>query len=179
MIYFTELMIFSVRAPSYFWKSAPSLWLVASVLLSCILSTVLVVYRNDLTGKDVGWLVGWNIAVFIVIDLGKVCFRHLIGDAPGDTIDSDALLPPAAPKTEETLQQEKQARLAMQAHLAPADTAHNVQIDSRAGMFSDGFVHPSKRMAVMTQSGLSNLKGTTTTSKKNSATFKAPETEMA
>lgn len=180
MIIFTELMIFSVRSPSYFWTSMPSLWLIASVFLSCALACALAVYRNDLNGEDVGYLFAWNIAVFIVIDLGKVCFRNLIGDTPGDTIASDVLLPPASPKSEETLQQEKETRLALQAHLAPADTEHRVQISGRPAFFSDGFIQSAKRMAVVNRTGLNSPSSTTTSKdKKNKATFKAPETELA
>jgi len=180
MIIFTEIMIFSVRAPSYFWRSWPSIWLVLSVLVACIVSCAVAILRNNLNVVDMGWIWAWNVAIFIVVDVGKVWFRSFIGDAPGDTIDSDILLPPPAPKSEDQLQQEKQERLAAhkQSSLSPSDTAHNVEVTGNSGSFTDGIIQNSRRLAALAQSG--GVKGITKKKGKNkNATFKAPETELA
>jgi len=151
-----------------------------SALVACLIACAVAVLRNGLNVVDVGWIWVWNIAIFIVVDAGKVCFRNFIGDAPGDTIDSDTLLPPPAPKTEDQLQQEKHERLAAhkQSSLAPSDTAHNVEVTDNSGSFTDGIIQNSRRLAALAQSG--GLTGNTTKKGKNKdATFKAPETELA
>ena len=122
----------------------------------------------------------WNLAVLVVVDMGKVCVRNLIGEPPGDTIDSDVLLPPSAPKSEETLQQEKEARLSVHRHstLSPSDTAHNVEFTGRPGMFTDGIIQNTRRLGMLGKTGAVGSSTTNQKGKNKNANFQTPETEM-
>ena len=176
MIIFTELMIFSVRAPGFFLLSCPSPLLVMSVFISIVIGCVLAVYRNDLDTEDLGLLIAWNLAVLVVVDLGKVVFRNCIGDAPGDTIEDETVVSPS-PKSEDVLQREKEARLSVHRHsaLPPSDTAHNVEVTGYGGMFTDGIIQNSRRLGVLARTGVLNTKK----GKNKKASFKAPDMEMA
>jgi H+-transporting ATPase len=156
LVLVTEFAIFSVRAPSYFWNSMPSLWLVLSVLLTCIGCSFIAVYFSHLSGENLAWVWIFNIGTFIIVDIGKVQFRNLIGDAPGDVIESDELVAVDEAKSEVQQFQEKQKRYEVHRSsvLAPSDLDH-VYDSGRSSIFdvtgvdiSDGFVarHPSRRV---------------------------------
>ncbi|KAL3925327.1 MAG: hypothetical protein SGILL_000484 [Bacillariaceae sp.] len=110
LVLVTEFAIFSVRAPSFFWKSMPSLWLVLSVLGTCLGCSFLAVYYTGLSWTNLGYVWVFNIGTFIVTDIGKVVFRNLIGDAPGAIIESDELVVVNEEKTELEQFQEKKMR---------------------------------------------------------------------
>lgn len=196
MILFSEFMIFSVRAPSlYCFSSRPSWWLVLSVAVACIFCSVLAVYRDGLNWDDVGYLWFWNASIFIAVDVGKICMLRCIGESVGETIDASevAHLPTPSPKSEQVLQQEKESRLAVVQRLftlSASDTTHNVQVMGREGAFTDGIVQNSKRMEIMTQSGIpvrkdggaknKKKKGDNKNTKNDGITFTTPsDIEMA
>jgi len=118
----TELAIFSVRAPSFFFLSMPSIWLVISVLTTCIIVSLIGVFGLDLSGWSLLWIWVFNIATFVVVDAGKILFRKSINDAPGDIIVSDELVI-MEPKSEVKIQVEKKERYKVhkEAVLDPAD----------------------------------------------------------
>jgi H+-transporting ATPase len=90
----TELMIFSARSPSFFWTSLPSLPLIGSVLATCAVGIVMARFAPLLgtSNKNVGWIVLANAIVFLVVDLGKVAFRNMIGDGSAEIIEGDGLV---------------------------------------------------------------------------------------
>lgn len=78
-----ELLIFSTRAPTFFWKSfAPSLSLVLGVLLGLLIITVLVVYVETfgtLPWMDVLYIYVYCVAGFIAVDAVKVWLLQFQG----------------------------------------------------------------------------------------------------
>jgi H+-transporting ATPase len=148
LVLVTEFAIFSVRAPSYFWKSMPSFWLVFSVLGTCVGCSFLAVFYSDLSGENLAWVWIFNVGTFIIVDIGKVQFRLLIGDAPGDVITSDELVVVDEAKNEIEKFQEKQKRYEVHRDsvLHPSELDH--VYESRRGSFfniasvdiTDGFV---------------------------------------
>jgi H+-transporting ATPase len=131
----TELMIFSVRAPGFLLFSAPSIYLFASVLATCIATAFIAVYSSGLHGMNVLFIVLFNLAALMVVDILKIFFRKLLNDAPGDVIETDDLLE-AAPlkKTETEKHLEKQLRYVVhrESVLAPEDRQHVVQVRETA-----------------------------------------------
>jgi len=112
----TELMIFSARAPGYFWKSRPSNYLLISVaifiVLGCLLARFIPWFGNGVSGLNIIYIIIWNIVVFIILDFGKVAFRSIIGDAAGEIIESDTLIEPVK-KIEDQTETEKNVRKKM------------------------------------------------------------------
>ena len=137
LVLVTELAIFSVRAPSYFWLSMPSIWLVVSVLATCIGCCFIAVYANSLSGLNLLWIWLFNIGTFVIVDFGKVHFRVLIGDAPGEIIESDELLTVDEKKSDVTMFQEKQKRYDVHriSVLDPADLDHCVRVGNQISIF--------------------------------------------
>jgi H+-transporting ATPase len=90
----TELMIFSTRAPGFFFTSVLSLMLLGSVSFTIALGIILTRYiaRFHVPGKDIGWIVLANVSVFLIVDMAKVAFRIVIGDGDVEVIKSDELL---------------------------------------------------------------------------------------
>jgi hypothetical protein len=137
LVLVTEFMIFSSRAPKYFFQSMPSLILTASVLLTCVGGTLIAVYGSDLSWLNVSWIWLYNFGAFIIVDLVKVSFRELINDSPGEIITSDELVEVDTTKTETKKYMEKSVRYAVhrQSQMAPADLTHTVEIiDYKPGM---------------------------------------------
>jgi H+-transporting ATPase len=146
----TELAIFSVRAPSYFWKSMPSIWLLISVIGTCIGCSFIAVDVSDLSHENLGYIWLFNIVTFILVDIGKVQFRKLIGDSPGEIIESDELVVANEAKTEIEQFQEKQKRYQVhnESTLDLSDMEHIVDSNRcsflfAAGDITNGFVTPS------------------------------------
>lgn len=137
LVLVTELAIFSVRAPSYFWSSMPSIWLLGSVLVTCVGCCFIAVYASSLSGLNLLWIWLFNIGSFVVVDIGKVQFRGMIGDAPGEIITSDELLSVPEKKTVVEQFQEKQKRYDVhrQSALDPSDFEHCVKIGKRTSIF--------------------------------------------
>ena len=151
LVLVTELAIFSVRAPSYFWFSMPSPYLILSVLLTCIGCSFIAVYALDLPAANLGWIWLWNVGVFVVVDFGKVPFREMIGDSFGETIDSDELIEVETKKSDMSMHREKNVRYAVhkESRLNPSDLQHLVQVRSRQfsdlqGMFLDGIIQQNR-----------------------------------
>ena len=135
LVLVTELMVFSVRAPSFFLFSAPSIYLIASVTLTCIGSAFIAVYADDVAWRDIAWIVLFNVGSLTVTDVLKIWFRKIIDDEAGETIDSDELLqPPEKPPTETEKHMAKRMRYAVHndSMLPPSDRHHIVQIQRRA-----------------------------------------------
>jgi len=122
LVIVTELAIFSVRAPSFFFLSMPNLMLVVSVFATCIGASIYAVFGSGITGWAVLWIWVFNLVSFVVVDAGKIYFRRIIGDAPGDIIVSDDLIE-VQKKNEVELHQEKKERYSIhrEAVMDPAD----------------------------------------------------------
>jgi magnesium-transporting ATPase (P-type) len=157
LVFTTELMIFSVRAPGFFLLSMPSWKLIVSVIGTCGIGVIIAMFSADfkLAGENVGWIVLFNVASLIVVDILKVQFRILIKEEPGETIDTDELL--KAPKKTETQKKvEKDMRYVVhnESIMPKEDREHVVEVKRRrsrsslAGFFdigtefvlNDGFV---------------------------------------
>jgi H+-transporting ATPase len=106
----TEFMIFSARAQSFFWKSKPSIFLVASVLATALIGSLVAGLAQDLPGSNVGWIWLFNICAFILVDLVKVWFKGVINDSPGDVIEGDGLMAVEKDVSEVKKQMEKKKR---------------------------------------------------------------------
>lgn len=93
----TELAIFSVRAPGIFYKSMPSPYLIFSVFLTIVFGALLATLLPGLglSGNNLGWIIIYNVASFIVVDIMKIQFREMIGESPGAIIKTDDLIEPA------------------------------------------------------------------------------------
>jgi len=151
----TELAIFSVRAPSYFFLSRPSIWLVISVVATCIIVSLVGVFALGLSGYSLLWIWIFNLLAFALVDVGKIWFRQAIGDAPGEIIASDELIE-VKPKTEVKMQQEKKERYKVhrESVLIPEDM-NRYEVDV-GGLFnvrnfggSITFKQPGARMATI------------------------------
>ena len=94
LVFATELMIFSTRAPNFiFTPSYPSIWLVASVCGTLLLGILVAVLTDDsVEGGTIGWVIFFNFGSLIVVDFAKVWFKELIGDAAGEVIESEELV---------------------------------------------------------------------------------------
>jgi magnesium-transporting ATPase (P-type) len=160
LVLVSELAIFSVRAPSYFWSSMPSVWLVGSVFATCIGCCFIAVYASNLSGLNLLWIWLFNIGSFVIVDIGKVHFRGMIGDAPGEIIESDDLVSVVEKKTDMEKFQAKQQRYSVHREAArdPADLQHYVRVGKRGSMFdmpdslTEGirFKQPGARLQYMT-----------------------------
>ena len=149
LVLVTELSIFSVRAPSYFWRSMPSMTLIISVLLTCVIGAIIAIFASDLQLNNMGYIILYNVVAFIMVDLGKVPFRKLINEDPGEDIVSDDLIE-VVEKSEITKYTEKQKRYRVHRDsiLDPSDVEHVVRIREESimsGFFgdlsvSDGFL---------------------------------------
>lgn len=109
LVVVTELAIFSVRAPSFFFLSMPCIGLIAGVFVTCIGCTLFAYFALDVSGWSILYIWCMNIGSFFFVDLGKIWFRRLIGDAPGEIIVSDELIE-VKPLNEVEKQQEKRER---------------------------------------------------------------------
>lgn len=134
----TELMIFSVRAPGFFIKSMPSVWLILSVFLTLVLGALLATLLPNLGlhGANLGYIIAFNVGSFIVVDLLKIRFRAMVGESPGDIIESDDLIEPPADRTEVQKQVQKGMREVVQKECvqAPEDRDRVVEINERGSM---------------------------------------------
>lgn len=142
MVLVTELMIFSVRAPSFFLYSIPSLYLLGSVIVTCIGGAFIAVYASDLRWANVGWIALLNLGMLVIVDLLKIWVRWTIDDIPGEVISTDELLEvPPIEKTEVQKHMEKKMRYVVhnESILPPEDRQHVVRTRRRAVSGLDGF----------------------------------------
>jgi magnesium-transporting ATPase (P-type) len=162
LVLVTELAIFSARAPSYFWSSMPSLWLIGSVLATCIGCCFIAVYAGELSGRNLLWIWIFNIGSFVVVDIGKVQFRGMIGDAPGEIIESDELVSVVEKKSDMEKFQAKQKRYDVHRDsvMDPSELQRCVRVGKRNSIFdmrdslTEGirFTQPGARLQYMTSS---------------------------
>jgi hypothetical protein len=162
LVLVTELAIFSVRAPSHFWMSMPSIWLICSVFATCIGCCFIAVFANKLSGWNLLWIWLFNIGSFVIADLGKIHFRGMIGDAPGEIIESDELVSVAEKKSDVEKFQAKQSRYGVHRDsvLDAADLQHPVRVGKRISIFdmpdslTEGirFTQPGARLQYVTPS---------------------------
>lgn len=143
LVMVTELLIFSVRAPSLLVRSTPSMYLFASVVMTCIGSVIIAIFGLGLDPLDALWIFLFNIGSLMITDLGKISFRQAIGEAPGEIIESDQLLEVTPIKTETARNLEKKLRYVVheESCLPSEDRQHIVQVHSRRqtmSFFSDG-----------------------------------------
>merc|ERR1712207_115644 len=89
-----ELAIFSVRAPGFILFSLPSSFLIVSVLLTIVVGALVVTLADtfSLSGGNLGYIFAFNAGSLIFVDLLKIQVRKIIGEEPGETIDSDDLI---------------------------------------------------------------------------------------
>ena len=93
LVLVTELLIFSVRAPSFLlMKSTPSVYLMASVLGTCVIGALIACFGFGLSADMMGYTTIMNLGMLLVVDALKILFRRLINDEPGEVIDSDELI---------------------------------------------------------------------------------------
>lgn len=150
-------MIFSVRAPGFFLFSMPSWKLIVSVILTCVIGIIIAMFSADfkLSGHNVGWVVLFNVASLIVVDILKVQFRYLIHEEAGETIDTDELLKaPKRTETEKKVKKDMRYVVHNESIMPKEDREHVVEVKRRrsrsslAGFFdlgtefvlNDGFV---------------------------------------
>merc|ERR1711862_613476 len=55
-------------------------------------------FGTGVSGLNILYIIIWNLVAFVILDLGKVLFRHLIGDGAGEIIASDELIEPTTAK---------------------------------------------------------------------------------
>lgn len=136
LVLVTELMIFSARAPNYFFQSMPSLILAGSVLLTCVAGFLISALASDLNWENVAWIVLYNFAAFIVVDVVKVYFKSMIGESTGEIIETDELVQVDKAKTDTKKKVEKDIRYTVHRDsvLSPSDLNHSVEI-VRTGSF--------------------------------------------
>ncbi|HET6445137.1 MAG TPA: hypothetical protein VFI27_11225 [candidate division Zixibacteria bacterium] len=144
LVLVTELMIFSVRAPYFFWKRSamPSIYLIISVACTCICGALIACFASDLSWRNFIWITLFDLGTLVLVDVGKIWIRTIIGDAPGDIIESDELLEiPLVPKTDIEKHAAKKIRYTVHrnSRLPPEFLDHKVEVRSRARSGLAGF----------------------------------------
>jgi len=76
--------------------------LIVSVLATVVLGIILTLFipKFGSPGKSVGFIILANVIVFLIVDMGKVGFRYMIGDGNVEVIKTSDLI--ELPKEEET-----------------------------------------------------------------------------
>jgi H+-transporting ATPase len=144
LVLVTELMIFSVRSPSFMLLSRPSWALLASVLGTCVIAAFVAVYASDLSGYHLLWIVLYNIAALLFVDAGKIGVRHLIDDDPGDVIDDDKLksLPEQSRTDDEKKEaKDKRYRVHQASVMSVEELTHAMHIHDKARSTLAAFFH--------------------------------------
>mmetsp|Transcript_2316 Transcript_2316/g.6143 ORF Transcript_2316/g.6143 Transcript_2316/m.6143 type:complete len:961 (-) Transcript_2316:115-2997(-) len=137
LVMVTEIAIFSVRAPTMFYADLPSLMLFASVFITCVIGAIIAIFANDLSAANMGIIVAFNIGLFILTDVLKIWFRNMIGDKPGDIIESDDLIE-LGPQGEVEKYAAKQVRYSVHRDSVqrPEDMRHSVEVVHRGHGFT-------------------------------------------
>ena len=142
LILATEFMIFSARTGSFFWESRPSKFLVASVLGTAVIGSLIASLSYDVPGSNIGWVWLMNVVAFVIVDAAKVLFKsEIIHDAPGPIIVGDGLIE-AEEMTDAKKHMEKKRRygIHVESVLAPEDRYHTVEvIDTKKSCFGRFF----------------------------------------
>jgi len=93
-------------------------------------------------GSNIGWIILFNVASFLVVDLMKLQFRKMIGEEPGDVIVSDELIQPKTRTDAQKMAAKgERYRTHRQSIVSVADREHVVLVKSRSvlpGFFSMG-----------------------------------------
>ena len=114
----------------------PSPYLILSVLLTIIVGGLIacLVDSIGLHVSNLGWAVLFNVGAFIVVDLLKIKFREMIGEAPGDVIVGDGLIEPPTTRTEAEKNVTKGLRYAVhnESVMDPEDRQHVVSVRSKS-----------------------------------------------
>lgn len=130
----TELAIFSVRAPGFFLFSMPSVYLIISVVVTLVLGGVIACLLPSLGLHilNLGYIAIFNIAAFVVVDLLKIKVRELIGEAPGEIIQSDELIqPPVRTEAQKHLKKSLRYVVHNENVLDVDDRHHVVEVENR------------------------------------------------
>lgn len=141
LVLVTELMIFSIRAPSFCLLNMPSIYLLISVLGTCIIGGLLACLASELSVDQMAYITAMNIAIFLVVDLLKIAFRKVIDDEQGDVIKSDELIepPPVVTDLEKQLKKNMRYVTHMEAKVPMEDATHTVSVRSRTMSMMEGF----------------------------------------
>mmetsp|Transcript_48500 Transcript_48500/g.103174 ORF Transcript_48500/g.103174 Transcript_48500/m.103174 type:complete len:674 (+) Transcript_48500:33-2054(+) len=165
----TELAIFSVRAPSFFFTSMPSVWLLLSVgltlvgggLIACLMP------RFGMHGDNLGYITAFNVGAFVLVDLLKIKFREMIGEEPGDIIASDDLIePPKRTEAEKKVEKDVRYVVHQEAVVDPEEFGRVVEVRKKGPMIdffdlgteinlNDGFVNKraGRRTSLLANNG--------------------------
>lgn len=130
----TELAIFSVRAPAFFLFSMPSVYLIISVVFTLVLGVVIACLLPSLGLHvvNLGYISIFNFAAFVVVDLLKIKVRELIGEAPGEIIQSDELIqPPVRTEAQKHLKKSLRYVVHNENVLDVDDRHHIVEVERR------------------------------------------------
>ena len=132
LVLVTELMIFSVRAPGFVLTSPPpSIYLLASVGGTCILGGLLAHFIGmwQVSGSNIGWVILFNVGAFLVMDVLKIQFRKMIGEAPGDVIANDELIQPKARNdAQKTMEKGERYRVHRASIVSQSNMEHVVEV---------------------------------------------------
>ena len=123
-------MIFSARCRSFFWESMPSIWLLASLLGTAAIGSLVSALAYNVPGSNIGWIWLFNIVAFLLVDMSKVWFKSVLHDAPGEMIMGDGLIDVEEGQTDVKKNLEKKRRYGV--HVAsildPEDRCHQVTV---------------------------------------------------
>jgi hypothetical protein len=140
LLVITELMIFSVRAPNFVaFSKSPSIMLMLSVSATIIVGALIACFALNLSVSNLGYIVAFNIGTFIIVDVFKIHFRKMIGEAPGEIIATDELIEPPA-RTEAAKKVEKDLRYVVhqEAVMEPSDLGHVIEVTTTGRFFDLG-----------------------------------------
>jgi len=171
LVMVTEMAIFSVRAPSFLLFSLPSFALMGSVLLTIIVSALIAIFASELHLDNMFYIVAFNIALLLVVDVFKIWFRQLIHDEPGGVIESDELIPVDVEVTETKKLVGKAQRYMIHRESAmnAADFQHQIEIvEERPGVIGG----LSKTLSDLRPMGITS--GFIDTRKHHMQVFEAP-----
>merc|ERR1712216_26079 len=85
-----------------------------------------------LHGDNLGWILLFNVASFLVVDIIKIGFRKMIGEEPGDIIESDDLIePPVRTDAEKTIKKGLRYNVHRESVLDVADRQRVVEVKER------------------------------------------------
>jgi len=151
-----EVLIFSARAPSYFWCSlAPSPALAFSVCLGCIICSVLAIaygYFGGLPVQDVALIWLYDILNLLIVDFIKVQMFRFLNE--NQEVLADYIQPPQPKHEEEHATPAK----------GPVDIANPNALESRAEAqttrMSEWAVNKDERISVMRQSAVGKINST-------------------
>lgn len=84
---------------------------------------------------DIGWIVLFNVASFILVDVVKGKFRKLIGESPGDITATDDLLEPSVcTEAQKTLKKNVRYYVHKESILDVEDRNHVVLLTSNSAL---------------------------------------------